>query len=89
MISRGFQERLLTGMLLLDIEKAFDTVWHDGLIYKMSIMNYPVSLLKLTRKIQINPAKTQCIFFTKRRSPRYLPQTDLRSVVPMYLGPPI
>jgi hypothetical protein len=34
-ISRGFQERSLTGMLLLDIERAFDTVWHDALIYKI------------------------------------------------------
>jgi hypothetical protein len=28
-------------------------------------------------KIKINPAKSQCIFFTKRRSPFYLPTTDL------------
>jgi hypothetical protein len=52
-ISRGFQERLSTGMLLLDIEKAVDMVWHDVLIYKMSIKDYPVYLLKLTRSFLI------------------------------------
>jgi hypothetical protein len=34
-VSSGFQERSLTGTLLLDIDRAFDTVWHDALIYKI------------------------------------------------------
>jgi hypothetical protein len=43
-ISRGFQERLSTEMLVFDIEKAL----YDGFICKMPIKNHPVYLLKLT-----------------------------------------
>jgi hypothetical protein len=32
-----------------DREEAFDTIWNDALIYKMSIKDYLVYLLKLTR----------------------------------------
>lgn len=34
-ISTHFNKKLATAMLLLDIEKAFDRVWIDGLIYKL------------------------------------------------------
>jgi hypothetical protein len=37
-----------------------------------ALQNYYISW-----KIKINSAKSQCIFFTKCRSPRYLTQTDL------------
>jgi hypothetical protein len=33
----------------LDIEKAFDPTWHPGLLYKLSELEFPTSLIKLIR----------------------------------------
>jgi hypothetical protein len=32
-ITRNFGEKRLTGAVFLDVAKAFDTVWIDGLLY--------------------------------------------------------
>jgi hypothetical protein len=40
-ITRYFGEKRLTGAVFLDVAKSFDTVWIDGLIYKLTLLNLP------------------------------------------------
>jgi hypothetical protein len=37
-----------TAALFLDIERAFDTTWQPGLLYKLSKLQFCTSLIKLT-----------------------------------------
>jgi methyl coenzyme M reductase subunit D len=38
-----------TGMIFLDVEKAFDRVWHNGLLFKMIKLRFPLPLIKTVR----------------------------------------
>lgn len=49
-ITENFNRDNSTGMILLDIEKAFDSVWHDALIYKLNTYKYPLNLIKLIQQ---------------------------------------
>jgi hypothetical protein len=46
--------------VFLDIEKAFDTTWHSGLLYKLSKLEFSTSFIKLVnsflsqRKISVS-----------------------------------
>jgi hypothetical protein len=45
-VSRNFGEKWLTGAVFLDVAKAFDTVWVDGLVYKLMALKFPSFVLK-------------------------------------------
>jgi hypothetical protein len=36
-----FGEKRLTSAVFLEVAKAFDTVWIDGLLYKLTLLNFP------------------------------------------------
>jgi hypothetical protein len=40
-ITRNFGKKRLTGAVFFDVAKAFDTVWIDGLLYKLTLLNFP------------------------------------------------
>jgi hypothetical protein len=40
-ITRNIGEKRLTGAVVLDVAKAFDTVWIDGFLYKLTLLNFP------------------------------------------------
>lgn len=46
-ITDGFNRGLHTGVVMLDASAAFDTVWTEGLLFKMAEMEFPARLIKL------------------------------------------
>ena len=40
-ITMNFGEERLTGAVFLDVAKAFDTVWIEALLYKLTLLNFP------------------------------------------------
>ncbi|GFU96931.1 probable RNA-directed DNA polymerase from transposon X-element [Trichonephila clavipes] len=46
LIHSGFAKHEATGILFLDIGKAFDKIWHDGLLIKLIRLDFPSPLIK-------------------------------------------
>ncbi|GFW46213.1 RNA-directed DNA polymerase from mobile element jockey [Trichonephila clavipes] len=46
-INEGFASKLYTVGVFLDIKRAFDKMWHDGLTYKMIKLKFPAYLIKI------------------------------------------
>ena len=40
-ITRNFSKKRLTGEVFLDMAKAFNTIWIDGLLYNLMLLHYP------------------------------------------------
>ena len=59
-ILKGFDNGLVTGMILIDLQKAFDTINHDILLKKLSIIGFSDHTVKwfqsylLNRKFMVN-----------------------------------
>lgn len=70
-----------SAMVLLNLKKAFDSVWHDGLVYKLSKINVPTFLIKIIRNYLGN--RTFIVSFQGERS---IPRGSITSGVPLYLG---
>ncbi|KAL9702619.1 hypothetical protein quinque_006137 [Culex quinquefasciatus] len=47
MVKRGFLAGKSTGMILLDVEKAYDSVWQDAVVYKLFRSNLQPFLVKI------------------------------------------
>ena len=48
-ITRNFGEKVLTGAVFLDVANAFDTVWIDDLLYKLTVINFPSYIVQSHR----------------------------------------
>ncbi|GFS93349.1 RNA-directed DNA polymerase from mobile element jockey [Trichonephila clavipes] len=76
-IKTGFQNRKSTGAVFLDIQKAFDRVWHVGLLYKLIQINTPPHLIQLIFSFLTNRSfavKVNSIHSTNRRINAGTPQ---------------
>lgn len=47
LVKSNFNSHKSTGMVLLDVKAAFDSVWHEGLIYKCIRLNFPAELIRI------------------------------------------
>lgn len=75
-IGAGFQNNLMTGALFFDVAKAFDKVWHNGLLYKLYTLGVPDRLVRIIRD------------YLSNRSFRYRIDGALSSPHPIKAGVP-
>jgi hypothetical protein len=46
-VTLNFNNNMSTAAVFLDIEKAFDRIWHAGLLNKLSKLHFSANLIKL------------------------------------------
>jgi hypothetical protein len=46
-VTLNFNNNMSTAAVFLDIEKAFDTTWHSGLLHELPELEFSTSLIKL------------------------------------------
>jgi hypothetical protein len=52
-VTLNLSNSMSTAAVFLDIETSFDTTWHNGLLYKLSKMNFSANLIKPILFLQI------------------------------------
>ena len=50
-VTSGFERKMTTIAVFLDISKAYDSTWHTGLIYKLVTMIVPGELIRVSPEI--------------------------------------
>jgi hypothetical protein len=83
-VSRNFDEKRLTGAVFLNVAKAFDIVWVDGLLCKFKILNFPSYLVKTISSHMISrifEASFQTATSISHHMPAGLPQGGIISPV--------
>lgn len=71
-----------TGIVFLDVAKAFDTVWHEGLLYKLISAGVPISMVQLLKSFiseRSFRAKINSSFSTSRPLAAGVPQGSVLS----------
>lgn len=46
--------KVVTGAVFLDVEKAFDRVWHHGLLHKLLLLDTPISIIRIIKSFLEN-----------------------------------
>ena len=54
LVKNNFQTGKSTGMVLLDIKAAFDSVLHNGLVFKLKKFNFPTEIIKIVQSFLNN-----------------------------------
>jgi hypothetical protein len=70
-VIRNFGEKRLTGAIFLDVAKAFDTVWVDGLLFHLAALNFPSYLVKIISSYFHNRT-FEATFLTVTSTRRYM-----------------
>ncbi|KAL9706279.1 hypothetical protein quinque_009797 [Culex quinquefasciatus] len=53
-VRANFARRKSAGMVLLDVEKAYDSVWQEAILHKMYLANFSLYILKIVRSFLQN-----------------------------------
>jgi hypothetical protein len=83
-INRNFGVKRLNFAVLPDVDKAFDTVWIDGLLYKLTLLNFPsyiVHTIQSYPKYRTFEASFQTVTSSRRIMPVVVAQGGLISPV--------
>lgn len=81
-INEGLNYGNITSILLLDIQAAFDCVWHAGLIHKMISEGIDLRLCKLVNLFTASSEieHTQCHIMESRHNPKRYQMEFLRDL---------
>jgi hypothetical protein len=76
-ITLNFNNNMSSVAVFLDIDKAFNTTWHSGLLYQFSEIEFPTSFIKLIASF-LTERKVKVLLEGKFSTPRKIAQGFLK-----------